>query len=58
MRVWGVTRSGKGDTTHAEKIVPISQLDKAFPHADYVVIAAPETIETRHMIGSSQIAKM
>lgn len=58
MRVWGVTRSGNGDTTHAEKIVPASQLEETLPHADYVVIAAPETIETRHLIGSAQIARM
>jgi phosphoglycerate dehydrogenase-like enzyme len=58
MRVWGLTRSGTGDTTHAEKIVPVSQLDEALPHADYVVIAAPETTETRHTIGAQQIAKM
>src|SRR4029077_12475603 len=25
MRVWGVTRSGEGDATHAEKILPVSQ---------------------------------
>jgi D-2-hydroxyacid dehydrogenase (NADP+) len=58
MRVWGVTRSGKGNNTHAEKIVPVSQLEEALPHADYVVIAAPETTDTRHMIGAPQIAKM
>jgi phosphoglycerate dehydrogenase-like enzyme len=58
MRVWGVTRSGRGDSTHAEKIVPASQLEAALPHADYVVIAAPETTETRHLIGAKQIARM
>jgi D-2-hydroxyacid dehydrogenase (NADP+) len=58
MRVWGVTRSGQGDTTHAEKIVPVSQLEEALPHADYVVIAAPQTSETRHLIGAAQIARM
>lgn len=58
MRVWGVTRSGQGDATHAEKIVSISQLDEALPHADYVVIAAPETTETRHLIGAAQIARI
>src|ERR1700719_3834647 len=36
MRVWGVTRSGEGDTTHAEKILPVAQLDSALPHADCV----------------------
>jgi phosphoglycerate dehydrogenase-like enzyme len=58
LRVWGVTRSGKGDTTHAERILPISQLNEALPHADYVVIAAPETPETKHLIGVEQIARM
>jgi phosphoglycerate dehydrogenase-like enzyme len=58
MCVWGVTRSGQGDTTHAEKIVPASQLEEALPRADYVVIAAPETTETRHLIGATQIARM
>ena len=58
MRVWGVTRSGQGDTTHAEKILPVSQLEEALAHADYVVIAAPETKETRHLIGAAQIARM
>jgi phosphoglycerate dehydrogenase-like enzyme len=58
MRVWGVTRSGLGDSAHAEKIVPVSQLEEALPHADYVVIAAPETSETRHLIGAAQIARM
>jgi D-2-hydroxyacid dehydrogenase (NADP+) len=58
MRVWGVTRSGKGETSHAEKILPVWQLHEALPHADYVVIAAPETPETKHLIGAEQIARM
>lgn len=58
MRVWGVTRSGKGDSTYAEKILPIAKLDEALPHADYIVIAAPETPETKHLIGAEQISKM
>jgi phosphoglycerate dehydrogenase-like enzyme len=58
MRVWGVTRSGRGDTTHAEKIVPASELLKVLPQADYIVLAAPETPETRHLIAAPQIAKM
>jgi phosphoglycerate dehydrogenase-like enzyme len=58
MRVWGVTRSGKGDAANAEKMLPISQLNEALPHADYVVIAAPETPETKHLIGAKQIAQM
>jgi phosphoglycerate dehydrogenase-like enzyme len=58
MRVWGVTRSGRGDATGVEKIFPIAQLHEALPHADYVVIAAPDTYETRGLIGGQQISQM
>jgi D-2-hydroxyacid dehydrogenase (NADP+) len=58
MRVWGVTRSGEGDTSLAQKIVPVEKLQEVLPLADYVVIAAPETPETKHMIGSAEIARM
>jgi phosphoglycerate dehydrogenase-like enzyme len=58
MRVWGVTRSGKGETTHTEKILAVSELNESLPHADYIVISAPETSETKHLIGAEQIARM
>jgi phosphoglycerate dehydrogenase-like enzyme len=58
MRIWGVTRSGRGDTALAEKIVPAGELGGALPQADFVVIAAPETAETRHLIGQDEIAQM
>jgi phosphoglycerate dehydrogenase-like enzyme len=58
MRVWGVSRSGRGDTTFAEKIIPVSKFDDALPEADFVVIAAPETPETKHLIGAQQLARM
>ena len=58
MRVWGVTRSGKGDATHTEKILPIAQLEDALPHADYIVLSAPDTQETQKLLGPAQIAKM
>lgn len=58
MRIWGVTRSGKSGSPHAERVVPASQLDDVLPQADYLVIAAPETAETRHLIGAPQIARM
>lgn len=56
MHVWGVSRTGKGDATLAEKIVPISQLREVLPHADYVVVSAPETPETHHLIGAEELA--
>ena len=58
IRVWGVTRSGKGDATHAEKIVPAAQLDEVLPQADYVVIAAPETQGTAQLMNAPRIARM
>src|SRR5215470_10851633 len=58
MRVWGITRSGRGDTTHIDKILPVAQLNEALPQADYVVIAAPDTSETKHLMGTEQIARM
>lgn len=58
MRVWGVSRSGKGDASLAEKIVPITRLHEVLPHADYVVVSAPETSETKHLIAAPQLALM
>ena len=58
MRLWGVNRSGQGDSSLADKIVSSSQLQEVLPEADYVVIAVPETPATRHLIGASEIARM
>jgi phosphoglycerate dehydrogenase-like enzyme len=58
MRVWGVTRSGKGDLTHAEKIIAARDLHAALPEADYVLLCAPETPETQRLIGREQFLKM
>jgi len=58
MRVWGVTRSGEGDGAHVEKLFPAARLHEALPEADYVVISAPETAETKHLIGAAEMAKM
>ena len=58
MRVWGVTRSGKGDAAYAEKILPVAQLDEGLAHADYIVVAAPETRETQQLMNASRITKM
>jgi phosphoglycerate dehydrogenase-like enzyme len=58
MKVWGVTRSGAGEREHAEKIFSAAQLREALPGADYVLISAPETAETRYLIGAPEIATM
>ena len=58
MKVWGVTRSGTGERAHVEKIFAASKLHEALPGADYVLICAPETAETKHLIGAEEIARM
>jgi phosphoglycerate dehydrogenase-like enzyme len=58
MRVWAVTRSGEGDRELAEKIVPVARLHEVLPEADFVILAAPETPETRRMIGAPELARM
>src|SRR5262249_17534016 len=52
------TRSGRGDATHVERILPVAQLDDALREADYVVLAVPDTAETQRLIGEAQFAKM
>jgi phosphoglycerate dehydrogenase-like enzyme len=58
MRNLAVTRSGKGDPSLAEQYLPAEQLDNVLHEADYVILAAPETPETHHMIGAKQLAAM
>jgi phosphoglycerate dehydrogenase-like enzyme len=58
MRIWGVTRSGEGDRTLAERIVSANDLHAVLPEADYVVVAAPETADTKHLIGDPELARM
>ncbi len=47
-----------GEPAHVEKLFSAAQLHEALPAADYVLICAPETTETRHLIGAAEIAKM
>src|SRR5260370_8016107 len=58
MRVWGVTRAGGAARTYAEKIFAAAQLREVLPGANYVLICAPETAETKHLIGAAEIAGM
>ena len=41
-----------------DKVLPSSRLSEMLAVADYVVLAAPVTPATRHMIGREQLAKM
>jgi D-2-hydroxyacid dehydrogenase (NADP+) len=58
IRIWAVTRSGHADPNLAEQAFPASKLDEALPQADFVILAAPETPETRNMMGEREFAVM
>lgn len=58
MRVWGVTRSGAGERSHVENLFAAAHLSEALPDADYILLCAPETSGTRHLIGPDEIARM
>jgi phosphoglycerate dehydrogenase-like enzyme len=48
----------RADEEIAERVLPASALHEALPHADFVVLAAPETPETTKMIGERELAQM
>lgn len=58
MRVWALTHSGRSGSGIAERVLQTSQLHEALPHADFVVVAAPATPETRNMLGEKEFALM
>jgi len=58
MRIWAVTRTGQGDAALAERILPVAQLEDVLHQADFVILAAPQTTETHHLIGPRQLAAM
>ncbi len=58
MRVLAVTRSGRAAPGLAARVVPSSALDSLLPEADFLVLAAPETLETRHLIDAARLARM
>jgi D-2-hydroxyacid dehydrogenase (NADP+) len=58
MRVWAVTRTGRADLELVQMNFSAAKLHEALPEADYIVVAAPETPETRGMIGAAEFAMM
>ena len=50
--VIAVTRRGRDGT------LPIERVGEVWPHADFVVIAAPSTPATRHLVGAAELAAM
>ncbi len=58
MRVWAVTHSGRPNPDVAERVVKAARLHEVLPQADFVVVAAPDTPETRNMLGEREFALM
>jgi phosphoglycerate dehydrogenase-like enzyme len=57
MRVLGVSRSGRR-VREAERVHRMPQLRRALAEADFVVLVAPLTRETRALIGAAALAAM
>ncbi|MGO4173071.1 D-2-hydroxyacid dehydrogenase [Bosea sp. TAF32] len=55
MRIIGVKRQAMPDPL-ADEVYGTNELDGALARADIIVLAAPLTSETRHMIGARQLA--
>lgn len=58
MKIWAVTRSGQANAALTDRALQASRLDEVLHEADFVVLSAPETPETRHLIGARQLAAM
>jgi phosphoglycerate dehydrogenase-like enzyme len=58
MRVVGVRRDPSISVTGVERMVPPSELLDVLPQADFVVLAAPLTAETKRMIGERELRAM
>jgi len=56
LKTSAVTLSGRGDETLVEKIYPVADLDAALAQSDFVVLAAPETPETHHLMDAGRFS--
>lgn len=52
-----VTRSGR-DVPFATRCISAADLDDVWPIADFIVLAAPATAQTEHLISTDQLQKM
>ena len=55
-RVLAVTRSGR-EVPGAEVSLAADELDRVWPEADVIVVAAPATDATRHVVGAAELAR-
>jgi D-2-hydroxyacid dehydrogenase (NADP+) len=52
VEILAVTRRGRNGT------LPVGRIGEAWPRADFVVLAAPATDATRHLVGADELAAM
>ncbi|HZC66292.1 MAG TPA: D-2-hydroxyacid dehydrogenase, partial [Candidatus Dormibacteraeota bacterium] len=58
MKVIGVNRSGQGQLAGAQQIVSMERLNEVLPEADFVVLCAPETAETKNLFDLKRFIQM
>jgi D-3-phosphoglycerate dehydrogenase len=54
VRTIAITRSGR-DVPGADESLPVERLGAVWPRADVVVVAAPATAATRHLVGAAEL---
>lgn len=55
LRIWGVNRSGQ-PTPHVARTVKVDTWRELLPETDFLVLAAPLTEATRHIVGAQELA--
>jgi phosphoglycerate dehydrogenase-like enzyme len=58
MVVWGVRRNPNRPVNHVTRLVGPDRLHDLLPQADFVILTAPLTPETRHLIDAAALARM
>lgn len=58
MRVVGVRRNPERAAEHVHEMVALSDLHRALPNADFVVLTLPLTRDTYHLIGEKELRAM
>lgn len=58
MRLLAVTRTGQAPQGLVDRAAPPEALDELLPEADFLVLAAPETPQTRRLIDRERLARL
>jgi glyoxylate/hydroxypyruvate reductase A len=58
IEVWGLRRTGRSAPPGVRRLIPRMQLVSALAAVDAIVLAAPYTPETHHLIGAAEIGAM